>query len=297
MQFDTNLDYLTVTVGCSNEWRESVRNLLHTVELGEKRRPWRFLQYSGYSVHHIDGHCSWGAAKRGGIIQASGRLAAALAARANKWLPQEFRVTRLDFAVTFCLEGPNQLVRQLMGQERPGWRAIIPHSGEGGGTLYIGDRTSDAFGRLYDKGAHLNVDLPKDQQVPIAKLWRAEVEYKGKRARQVYDAWQAKKTVDDRRAFVCDTTLTWFQERGVFLPVICTSPSIVSVASRGIDDIRTLKWFYEQVRPALVRLVDNGKTAEVERALSLSPGTLVQESIKLTGDIALQWSYFDKEEV
>lgn len=293
MQFDTNLDYLTVTTGCANEWRESVSQLLRTIELSKKRRPWRFLQYSGYTVSETAGHVSWGSSARGGIIQASGLIAARMAQEATSWLPREYRVTRLDFAITFLLGEPQSIVGELLENRREDWRFILPHASKGGGTLYVGNRTSDRFGRVYDKGAELNTDLPDADHVPVCRLWRAEVEYKKKAAREAYDQWQGKRDTDAKRQFICETVLTWFQERGVFLPVICTSPSVVSVASRASDDIRTLRWFHEQVRPAIWRLVENGLTPEVEEALSLKRHSLDLAELVTIGDAALQFSFFD----
>lgn len=297
MEFDTNLDYMTVTTGCVGEWRQSVTNLLHTIELSKKRRPWRFLQYAGYTVTEKDGHVSWGQSARGGIVQASGIIAARMAQEADNWLPQQYRVTRLDFAVTFLLGEPQGIVSSLLENRREDWRFILPHVTKGGGTLYVGNRTSDRFGRVYDKGAELNTDLSEADQVPVNRLWRAEVEYKAKAARAAYDLWRSKATTDDRRQFICETVLTWFQERGVFLPVICTSPSVVSVASRASDEVRTLRWFHEQVRPAIWRLVEGGMSAEVEQALSLKTHSLSMADLVMVGDSALQFSFFDNSGV
>jgi len=181
-----------------------------------------------------------------------------------------------------------------MGDQRPEWRCIIPHEEKGGGTLYVGSRSSDAFGRLYDKGALLNTQLPGTRQIPIAQLWRAEIEYKAKRARAAWEASQALANGVARRTFIADTVLTWFQNHGVYLPIMPTSPSIVSVASRACDDIRTIKWFHEQVRPAILRVSENGLEKEALAALGLGVAISALAEVRWVGEGPLQFSFFDK---
>lgn len=294
MEFDTRLDYLTVTTRCQKEWRAAVAKIHSYVDVGKGQRPWHFLKYSGYTVSNFDGHISWGASSAGGIVQASGELAHRLATGAERWLPQEFRVTRLDLACTFSTEKPTDIVRDLWAHPREGWRVVLPEPSKGGGTLYIGNRTSDRFGRIYDKGAQLNDDLPDDAKIPVALLWRAEVEYKGRAAREAYDVWRLNITCDQKRKFICDTVLSWFMDRGAFLPVIPTERSIVSVASRGIDDIRSIRWLHEQVRPVLYRLSGNGKGHEAARALGLAEGDLTLDLGALAAETSQQFSFFDK---
>lgn len=293
MEFDTSFDYLTVTLKCPTEWEQSIERIFRTVSIDGKRRPWSFLKYQGYSIATMDGHLSWGKGHSGGIIQSGGEVANVLAARAIKWVPKEMRVTRLDLALTFNLEGPAQLVRQLAVNQERDWRTILPTEDKGGGTLYVGSRTSDSFGRLYDKGALLNRDLPKSIQVRPAHLWRAEVEYKAERARSAWVLAMANNTYDAKRTWIADTVLSWFQNRGVPLPIMPTSPSVVSVSTRGVDDIRTIKWFYEQVRPALLRLAESGKEQDALDALGVEHGSVYKGEFNFVGDGALQFSFFD----
>jgi len=296
VEFDTNFDYLTATMRCPKEWEGAVDAITRLVPNTTKKRPWRFMSYDGYACSSLDGHLAWGKGKYGGIVQAGGRLANHLASKASDWMPAKTRVTRLDLAVTFALEAPRQLVRDLLNVQERGWRFILPEEGEGGGTLYVGSRSSDAFGRLYDKGALLNKELPPSIQVRPAHLWRAEVEYKAGRARAAWDAGQTQTGYENRRKWLADTVLTWFQSRGVALPIMPTSSSIVSVVSRGIDDVRTLTWFYEQVRPALLRLVDNGKKEQALDALGVHGSEVYGEQFRFVGDGQMSFAWFDKAE-
>jgi hypothetical protein len=252
------------------------------------------MGYSGYNQTSRDGHLAWGLSSVGGIVQASGQVAQRLAVVQADWFTPRFRTTRLDLALTFSLGAPQELVREVADRLRPNWRIILPAPGVGGGTLYVGSRVSDAFGRLYDKGAQLTLDPRlKDEVIPCT-LWRAEVEYKQARAREAMIHFNVHKAPDDRRHWIADTVLTWFAEHGVALPLLPGSRSIVSVASRQSDDVRTIKWFYEQVRPALIRLSDKGQLTQALDALGLDPSLSTLKTLEWVGDGVDQFSFFDK---
>jgi hypothetical protein len=294
VEYDTRIDYLTVTWKCRREWQEAVKRVEGEIRLSSTRRPWYFYGYSGYTQSDKDGHLAVGKGPKGGIIQSSGEISHRLVREKDRWITPGTKATRLDLALTFTLEKPLALVRDACENPREDWTVILPHPQHGGGTLYVGNRKSDTFGRLYDKGAELNTHLPADQQIRAEYLWRAEIEYKRGYARRAWEDIDAEIRCGTFRQFCADTVLSWFSNRGVYLPVLPGSPSVVSCASRSVDDVRTLKWLYEQVRPAVWRLAENGKTDEVARALSVLPGNFALEPARYLEENFNQLSYFDK---
>jgi DNA relaxase NicK len=235
-----------------------------------------------------------GKGPKGGIIQSSGEISHRLVQERGRWITPGTKATRLDLALTFALEKPLPLVRQACENPREDWTVILPHPDRGGGTLYVGNRKSDTFGRLYDKGAELNSHLPLEQQIKADYLWRAEIEYKRAYARRAWEDIDAEIRCGTFREFCADTVLSWFSTRGVYLPIMPKSPSVVSVASRAVDDVRTLKWLYEQVRPAVWRLAENGKEHDVAIALSINPQNFALNPAAYLEQNALQFAFFDK---
>jgi len=294
MQYDTNIDYLTVTFRCVKEWAQSVKAISSFCEVYGKRKPWYFYGYGGYSQTDDEGHLATGKSARGGIVQASGTVSHALCQWWEDWLPDKVRFTRLDLAITFTLNKHLPLIRQAVESPREDWTVVLPHVNKGGGTLYVGNRKSNAFGRLYDKGAELKLRLPSGQQIQTEYLWRAELETKQVRASSAFSDIIKAQARGDLREWVANTVLTWFSARGVYLPIIPGSSSIVSVADRAVDDLRTIKWLYEQVRPCVWRLAENGKLAQVAEALSVQPQNFALDAPKYIEDNYNQFSFFDQ---
>jgi DNA relaxase NicK len=176
----------------------------------------------------------------------------------------------LDLALTFTVNKCIPLVRNAADNLRDDWTVVLPSENKGGGTLYIGSRKSNAFGRLYDKGAELNRRLPVDQQIQTEYLWRAELEVKQAMARSTFFEIVKAQASGDLRGFIANTVLTWFQNRHMYLPILPNSSSIVSVAHRATDDVRTMKWLHEQVRPAVWRLAESGKHPGILRKTTIN---------------------------
>lgn len=294
MEYDTNIDYLTVTFRCPREWENSVSQIDKLLDLNAKRKPWFFYGYAGFSQAMPEGHYARGKGTKGGIVQASGEVSHLLAQQYERWMPDKVHFTRLDLALTFTLKKPIDLVRQANAHLREAWTVVLPHADKGGGTLYVGNRKSSTFGRLYDKGAELNQRLPKEQRIRTEYLWRAELEVKSTCARATFSEVVKAQARGDLREFIADTVLTWFTGRGVYLPVIPTSSSIVSVAHRAVDDLRTIKWLHEQVRPAIWRLAENGKERDVVQALSILPLNFALEPATYLEENYNQFSFFDQ---
>ncbi len=294
MEYDTNIDYLTVTFRCVKEWESAVKAFAHFCDFEVKRKPWFFYGYAGYSQSTEEGHLATGKKSGGGIVQASGEVSHLLAKEWDSWLPDNVHFTRLDLALTFTLNKPLPLVREAAKCPRDNWIVVLPHADQGGGTLYVGNRKSDTFGRLYDKGAELNQRLPVERQLPVEYLWRAELETKAERARSMFSQMIKMQAGGNLREFIADSVLTWFTWRGVYLPLIPSSPSIVSVAHCAVDDLRTMKWLREQVRPCLWRLAEGGKLDYIAEALDIRPGTLEFVSAPYLTENYNQFDFFDR---
>jgi len=294
MNVDTSVDYLTVTFRCMREWEASVRRIENLADWGGKKRPWFFYGYSGFSAVTAEGHLATGRGTRGGIVQASGEVSNLLTREHRRWEQPTLKPTRVDLAVTFTLSKPVELVRLALEHQRDNWTVIVPSKKAGGGTLYVGSRKSTTFGRVYDKGAELNQRLPPALQIETNYLWRAEVEYKQGHARGAWAEVIASRGRGNLGEFIANTVITWFAGRGVGLPISPNASSIVSVASRGVDDIRTLKWLHEQVRPAIWRLAENGKLPQVAGALDIQPRNFALDPPRYLEENFNQFSFFDK---
>jgi len=294
MEYDTAVDYLTVTMRCTREWADSVKQIERFLDITGKRRPWFFYGYSGFTTVSGEGHLATGRGRQGGIVQASGAVSDVLCREYERWMPDRVHFTRVDLALTFTLNRPMPLVREATKAPRDDWTVVLPSPERGGGTLYVGNRQSNAFGRLYDKGAELNAKLLKSQPIQTEYLWRAELELKQKRASAMFSALVRARQRCNLREFTASTVLTWFSERGVYLPLIPGSHSIVSVAHRAADDLRTIKWLHEQVRPAIWRLAEAGKLGDVATALSVQPQNFALDAPRYLEENYNQFSFFDK---
>jgi len=294
MQYDTNIDFLTVTFRCAKEWANSVKEIERFVDISGKRRPWYFYGYSGFVNTTGQGHLASGRGTKGGIVQASGEISDLLCREYQRWMPDKVKFTRIDLALTFTLNRRVPLVREAAKNPRDDWTVILPHPDRGGGTLYVGNRQSNAFGRLYDKGAELNTRLPRSQPIEHEYLWRAELEVKRERAASMFSALVRAQARGNLREFTAGNVLTWFSERGVYLPIVPGSSSVVSVAHRAIDDLRTIKWLNEQVRPCVWRLAENGKIADVAEALNVRPQNFALDAPRYLEENYNQFSFFDK---
>jgi len=294
MNFNTSVDYLTVTFRCTREWEASVKRIENLADWGGKRRPWFFYGYSGFSIVTLEGHLATGKGTRGGIVQSSGEVSNLLSREHARWEGAGVKPTRVDLAVTLTLPRPVELVRLALEKQRDDWTVIVPSKKVGGGTLYVGSRKSTTFGRVYDKGAELNQRLPSSSQIAINYLWRAEVEYKQAQARAVWEEVKSSLDEGNLREFIIDVVVTWFANRGVGLPFSPNAASIISVASRGVDDVRSLKWLHEQVRPCIWRLAENGRTAEVAEALDIQPKNFALDPPRYLEENYNQFSFFDE---
>lgn len=192
------------------------------------------------------------------------------------WLqvcPTARSITRIDLAVTTELERPKPglpyhyyLARHIPGQPTKTKYSLIQNS-DGGQTLYIGSRKSEQFGRVYDKSA--------ERKEKPGSLYRYEVVLRKDIAPNLVKSLLAASMVRGNKqglstritGFVWD----WFDARYV-TPVFDRGNgdrTNVLVEASFTTAERKLQWLNRSVSPTVRKLMAEGKTEEVMRALSL----------------------------
>lgn len=183
--------------------------------------------------------------------------------------PVAKNITRVDLAVTVELarKDPYLALNGYTANQRPGKRqyALIQNT-RNGRTLYVGSRSSDQFGRLYDKGV-------KDYGLSPGTVWRYEIELKNKSVNQqlmkrLVDRWRLHGVANED---ILSYVHQWFSVRGV-------SPKF-SAMGRGLprpeleatvtSAEKKLRWLSAQVAPTVQKLIDLGLGDEAMLALGL----------------------------
>lgn len=268
------VDYLTV-VGHSKESIDKMREIAFSLMEVEQSAGMfsRVLGFAGYEGFQV-GSVYYGERADGCIVRLGGHLAAA---HYKRLLEVSDNVTRLDLQSTCRIEGDvSRFIRQLFTTHRKFSnsfnRAPKPSlfiGRDDSCTMYSGSRSSDRYGRIYDKGKESGLSS-------FQNCVRFEVEFKGKRARRLSYALSQRVT---KLSELSATVWRFFSERGVLLrlaSVFSTSCEFLnSSISRGksTDFERVLTWFSRSVRPSVSRLVDGGLLGSVRFALGLGVGT------------------------
>jgi hypothetical protein len=272
-QFDVNIDYLTITSDRVQDIGGFVEAFQKSIPMEAGGRPFRWRDYVGEVYVADEGHLAWGIKPGHGLCQMSGDWSDRVFRHLDAFRLLDYRCTRLDLAVTVALPVPRQLVRDALALPAlagGNYSAITKTNGEGG-TLYVGCRKSDQFGRLYDKGAEIRSRLSRET-VPDAVLWRYEVEYKRSLAQAQRDDL-ARLVQDHERldAVVAARVHDWFLKRNVppaFVPDRRDS-SVVSVATRVTNVQKSLEWYRVQVRPSIARASAEVSTEAILEALGV----------------------------
>ena len=293
---DAKIDYLTVTTQCGLATR-NMRDLAMRVAASlAPSKTWRMLKYVGWIATSPvgDGGVAFGqmSAVRS-ITQIWGELA-------NRWLfdiarDMGGRVTRVDYAVSILFNEPQPPIHYALFKLRPEngtYTGIIP-IGDEGGTLNVGARSSEKFGRWYDKGSQMGTGIPP------CLYWRWEVEYKRSCAMSAFSNALAAHTADARQKLILANVEEFFRQAGLEFPQVAGDrlgyPMVkYATTTRSYD--RTLQWLEVQVNPALVRLQEAGIGAEACRALGIEGTDCV--TVKLNSDapevVDLQLDFWDE---
>jgi len=241
--------------------------------LAEIIKPWRMRGYHGRQGRDLQGYgggIAYGENLAGVqvsfILQSWGEVCRQVARSILAY--HHMRVSRMDYAVTvlFARELPPVAEWPLEEWRAQKWRVtrIVPSDG-GGGTLYVGSRGSDVFGRVYDKGKQLGT-------IPDRTYWRWEVEWKGHHAKQAFANYMTYEDRVEAARFVAGQVGGYYQEHGVPFPPVrdCTlDRPVIRYATRVKSSETTIKWLHQQVSPALRTLDCAGLLADALDALGV----------------------------
>lgn len=280
---NASVDWITCTASSRDAkralWKVGERVLNRRESEGENTSRWHANGYQGWS----NGATAMGVRKDGCILRISGEEAShewrdAFAASEN--------CSRLDFAVD-CYSDPPvpalsrniyrdiRHVRPLNG--RPPTRSLIL-SGDGGSTVYVGARTSEQYGRVYDKGI-------ESKTRPAGSWWRWEVEYKGKLS------WlhgSALMRTDDQGVAIMSNNAHWFRTRTLHSYPATSVPLNLFVSKDSTSVDRQLSWLARGVRPTVQALIERLGESRVLFALGFPPQSAVRspEPPTITQEVA-----------
>lgn len=267
---DAGVDWITVTQfpRFGDEVLTDVAEPMLASErsIGGYIRPWSSYGYEGFHCGRVD----VGVRHDGQIVRLSGE-------RARVDWRKVYRVasgcSRIDLQMTFrILSGGHKEIRKhhrSARRHRPkaGKPAVVTlvSGTDGACTLYLGKRSSNKMGRIYDKFAESGLDHYRH-------CVRFEVEFKGRMAKAI--AFNLFRQVND--AEVCSVVLPgFFRMRGVTSRCFgeVSYPEITALEpfpSEYVTDVRkSLRWLDVSVRPTVQRLIEYGHYEEALAALGL----------------------------
>lgn len=260
-----SVDWITATFK-RNVSRETISNSAHLhlndcLALGEHVVMWSSFGYDGWSVSGV----KWGRRQQDDLIQVSGDTCQhwwkAIVANASN-------VSRLDLAVTI------KFVDHQISLVSDNWQAIQEVAGNlpiirnytiisslfGGDTLYVGSRSSQQFGRLYDKGL-------QSEAANYQNCHRWEVEFKKPLAHLVANEAAYSADVD---GYILGRVKGWFEERLIETPWQGAERiGAIQLLRKRTTDEKALDWLNRSVSPTVKRLIERGKAADVLLALGI----------------------------
>ncbi len=221
----------------------------------------------GYRGHAVGKHLFFGQSHQGAMLRASSAVADTVLNQVRGCGPRGFRPTRIDFQATVKYpdvpgrgffrafsDASDEASRSVVGRRtRPWYVALLDEYGRGD-TCYIGARSSENFGRIYDKGR----ESPEHYDLGSVRF---ETEHKGSSAMRLL-----AHLVDDKPdvpSFVAGYVAAFFDSRGVRLPVDVTAVELLRAVEHDTDADRQLRWIARGVVPTISRLVAAGRGDEL----------------------------------
>jgi DNA relaxase NicK len=249
----------------------AVPMLLAEKDAGNFLKPWSSCGYEGFHCGQVD----VGTREDGSLIRLSGQRAAE---DWSKVLKHATGCSRLDLQVTIRMsQGASHEINWCYRKARrhvpeTGKAPIVTliRSTKGGRTVNLGSRTSEAYGRIYDKWAESGLDH-------FRNCVRFEVEFK-KHASQVMG--NLLLLAPARETYIASGLCEFFGSRGVPLASYegLSELHFVGFSSRPsppvTDAAASLRWLRTSVKPSVRRLVESGRLAEVLSALGLADDVL-----------------------
>jgi len=176
-------------------------------------------------------------------------------------------ISRFDLQVTTWCNGETphvglevyRAVRAARASSGRTGAVTIIQSHPDGESCYLNKRSSDGYGRIYDKASESQLGAPRS-------VWRYEVEFKKARAEAIARQWS---TSEKAVAFSSSVVHSWMVSRGV--PKACL-PSIAVIScdlTIKEPDRDVLTWFEVSVRPSIRKAVKRFGRAKVLETLGL----------------------------
>lgn len=229
-------------------------------DFGNKVKPWGMAGFSGWRC----GSVQVGTRDQEVCV----RLSSDAAARSWRQVVQHCQnVSRFDVQATVQVAGS---VARLIDKYKRAARRNSTKFGDkrrvrwvqehhGGYTLYLGNRQSNVFGRIYDKYAESKMDHYKN-------CVRAEAQFQYKLARIIAHGLYSLPSPMPRMA----SHLTqFFHGRDVDLELPFTDAATYCCSRQRSDVAKTLAWLQTSVRPSIMMLVALGHGEDMFRALGL----------------------------
>lgn len=276
--FDAGVDWFTGTISDPNDCRsaanDAMRILRSEERLGNKLKPWSMFAYHGWAC----GGIATGESPDSLMVRLSSECA-----RENwrRFAEVASNVSRLDLQVTvrYAHNAMTEIARVYRKLKRSrgsdGRKRTISlyQSSDGSATIYIGQRVSENYGRIYAKG--------KETPLPYwANSVRFEAEFKGDVAwREQKQLYRAPSEYDH----IVSRCQAFMAERGTSQisatpgrDSVTTQPSSMMTADatraqRSLSDAdRTLQWLANGVRCSVATLRESGRLYDALTALGLS---------------------------
>lgn len=229
-------------------------------DFGNKSKPWGMHGFSGYAC----GSTQVGT-RNGEVIV---RLSSDSAARSWRQVVQAAEnVSRIDLQATVKTTDEaadvidsHRTEASINADEHKGKRKVRwTQEHHGGYTLYLGDRQSNVFGRIYDK-------WQESKMVQYTGCVRFEAQFQNKLAWFIANSLLASACP---KPAVASYLTQFFAGRGVKLELPERDSATYSCPRPRSDDDKSLEWLKAAVSPTVKRLIDSGRGEEVLSALGL----------------------------
>jgi DNA relaxase NicK len=263
---DCGFDYFTTTA-TDNPTAKLLLMQAEGILLREEHRgfytqPWRMKGYSGWRC----GRLEFGWREDGAIVRCSSSLAA------DEWwglYQTTERCSRIDLQATLKLPISPYLavfdihggVRRFYNKTENGPKVTIWCDNRQGATMYLGCRQSDLYFRVYNKEAESNLEAYKG-------CIRLELEIKGRMAKRSIIYALGRPTV---QAGILSQLAQYLSNRGISTNFPMTVPcSFYEHSTIATDELKSLTWLSDGVKPTVERLVERGRLVAVLEHLGLS---------------------------
>ena len=270
---DAGVDWCSLT--CKNpDFRDKFEaiavGLIHTqAGFGEKVQPWSFCGFEGLKTEGI----AYGVQDTMAMMSLKSEVAWSnwkrcfeLATNCSR-IDLQVTVTTQENVPKLILAHHQEAVDHYTGWLRPP-QIDLRLSNKNSPTLYLNQRTSARFARIYDKFNESKLDHYKG-------CIRYEVQFNGKNAMQMATTLASGGASSTLAA---PRVLGFFNKAGIRPRCALASTSLLSSPRRRTTAGRSLLWLDRQVRPRIHSLLDRGLTLEVLKALGVTKAMLVQWS-------------------